>query len=84
MFKTLIATASLFASAAAFAGPVNINTADVATLDAELNGVGPVTAQRIVEYREANGPFASAEQIVLVKGVGERTLEKNRDDILVK
>ena len=84
MFKTLIATASLFASAAAFAGPVNINTADVATLDAELNGVGPVTAQRIVEYREVNGPFTTPDQITLVKGVGERTLEKNRDDILVK
>lgn len=84
MFKTVIATAALFASTIAFAGPVDINSADAATLDAELNGVGPVTAQRIVEYRKANGPFGSAEEITLVKGIGERTLEKNREDILVK
>ncbi|MBR9814100.1 helix-hairpin-helix domain-containing protein [bacterium] len=84
MFKTLITTIALFASAAAFAGPVNINTANAETLDAELNGVGPVTAERIVAYREANGPFANAEQIMQVKGIGERTLEKNAQDILVK
>ena len=84
MLKSIIATVALFASAAAFAGPVNINTADAATLDAELNGVGPVTAERIVAYREANGPFANADEIVLVKGVGQRTLEKNAGDILVK
>lgn len=84
MFKTIFATIALFASAAAFAGPVNINTADAATLDAELNGVGPVTAERIVAYREANGPFVKADDIVKVKGVGQRTLEKNEGDILVK
>lgn len=83
MFKTLIATAALFASSAALAGPVNINTADAATLDAELIGVGPVTAQRIVEHRQTMGPFRSAEQITLVKGIGPRTLEKNAGDILV-
>lgn len=88
MFKTIATTFAplvmLAVSAAAFAGPVNINTADAATLDAELNGVGPVTAERIVAYREANGPFASADQITLVKGIGVRTLEKNAKDILVK
>ena len=84
MIKTIATTIALFASAAAFAGPVNINTADADTLDAELNGVGPVTANRIVAYREANGPFAAADDIVKVKGIGQRTLEKNEGDILVK
>ena len=84
MIKTLATTIALFASAAAFAGPVNINTAKAETLDAELNGVGPVTANRIVAYREANGPFAAADDIVKVKGIGQRTLEKNAGDILVK
>ena len=84
MFKTIATTIALFASAAAFAGPVNINTADAATLDAELNGVGPVTAERIVAYREANGPFANADEITLVKGIGQRTLDENAGDILVK
>lgn len=84
MFKTIATTIALVASAAAFAGPVNINTADAATLDAELSGVGPVIAERIVAYRTANGPFASAEQITLVKGIGARTLEKNAEGILVK
>lgn len=70
-------------SANVFAGPVNINTADASTLDAELNGVGPTIAQRIVAFRQANGPFSAPEQLSLVKGVGERTIEKNREFLLV-
>lgn len=51
---------------------VNINTADEAALDA-LPGVGPVIAQRIVEYRQTHGPFASIEDIKNVSGIGETT-----------
>lgn len=67
----------------AFAGPVNINTADAETISAELQGVGLAKAQAIVEYRQANGPFKSADELVAVKGIGERTLEMNRGNILV-
>jgi competence protein ComEA len=66
------------------AGPVDVNTADAATLSAELQGVGMSKALAIVEYREANGPFKSPDDLVLVKGIGERTVELNRDNILLQ
>lgn len=61
---------------------ININTASVPEL-MELDGIGEVKARAIVEYREANGNFKSIEEITLVKGIGEKTLEKNRDRITV-
>ena len=63
--------------------PVNINTADATTLAAGLNGIGPSKAQAIVAYRDANGPFQSADQLASVKGIGLATVEKNRDRIEV-
>lgn len=67
----------------AFAGPVNINTADAETISAELKGVGLSKAKAIVEYRKKHGPFRSAEDLSLVKGIGERTVDINRADIKV-
>lgn len=67
----------------AFAGPVNVNTADAETISAELKGVGLAKAQAIVEYRKKHGPFRSADDLSLVKGIGERTVEINRSDIQV-
>ena len=67
----------------AWAGPVDINTADAETISAELKGIGLSKARAIVEYREKHGPFKSADDLSLVKGIGERTVEINRDDILV-
>ena len=67
----------------AFAGPVDINSADAATISAELKGVGLTKAQAIVDYREKHGPFKSAADLSLVKGIGERTVEMNRDNIVV-
>ncbi len=67
----------------AWAGPVNINTADAATIAAELKGVGPSKAKAIVEYRKKYGPFKSADDLSLVKGIGERTVELNRENIRV-
>ncbi len=65
------------------AGPVDVNSADAATLSAELNGVGLSKAAAIVEYRETHGPFRTADDLILVKGIGERTVELNRENILV-
>lgn len=62
---------------------VNINTADIATLTT-LKGVGPQLAQRIEEFRKNNGPFAKAEDIMQVKGVGEKIFEQNKEVISVK
>jgi competence protein ComEA len=67
----------------AIAGPVNVNTADAETISAELQGVGITKAIAIVEYRQANGPFKSADELAQVKGIGERTVEINRKNILV-
>lgn len=68
----------------ALAGPVNVNTADAETIAAELQGVGLAKARAIVEYRETHGPFESPEDLSLVRGIGERTVEINRGDILVE
>ncbi|NQV86900.1 MAG: helix-hairpin-helix domain-containing protein [Woeseiaceae bacterium] len=70
-------------SALSFAGQVDINTADAKTISAELNGVGLAKAKAIVEYREKHGPFRTADDLTLVKGIGEKTLERNRSDIKV-
>lgn len=57
---------------------VDINLADVATLDRVLLNVGPAKAAAIVAFREANGPFKRIEDLAEVKGIGAKTLEKNR------
>ena len=67
----------------AFAGQVDVNTADAETIAAELNGVGLSKAKAIVEYRTKHGPFQSVDDLSLVKGIGERTVDKNRSDIQV-
>ena len=64
---------SLFCISDAFA--VDINTADASALK-KFNGVGPATAKKIVDYRTANGPFSSCDDLTKVKGIGAKTLEK--------
>ena len=83
LFTTAAAFALLAAPTLLLAGPVDVNTADAATIAAELNGVGMTKAKAIVEYREKHGPFRSADDLTLVKGIGERTVEINRSDIKV-
>lgn len=68
---------------AAHAGPVDVNTADAETLALELTGVGPALAAAIVSDRETNGRYDSPEALMRVKGIGERIVEMNRDNILV-
>lgn len=71
-------------SQAVFAGPVNVNTADAAALSANLKGVGPAKAEAIIAYRTANGPFQKPEDLLKVKGIGQKTLDANRDAIRLK
>ncbi len=80
---TTAAIALLSLPMLAYAGQVNINTADAETIAAELNGVGLSKAKAIVEYRTKHGPFRSVDDLSLVKGIGERTVDKNRSDIQV-
>jgi len=61
---------------------ININTASSAELDS-LPGIGPTTAQKIIDYREQNGPFVSPEDIINVSGIGPGTYERIKDLITV-
>ena len=61
---------------------VNINTASIAELDT-LPGIGPTTAQKIIDYRDQNGPFLSIEDIVNVSGIGPASYERLKDLITV-
>jgi competence protein ComEA len=71
------------AEAAPAAAKVNINTADAAGL-AALKGIGEKKAQAIIEYREKNGPFKSVDDLVHVKGIGEKTVADLKDQITVE
>lgn len=89
MFKGILKSVSIallacFVSFSAFAAKINVNTADVEMLAAGLNGVGPTIAQRIIEYREANGPFTSIEHLMEVRGIGEAILEKNLEELSIE
>lgn len=84
--KSLIAAATLslaIAGSAFAAEKVNINIADAATLDRVLVNVGPSKAEAIVAYRKQHGAFRSAEQLAQVDGIGLKTVEKNREMIVV-
>ena len=63
-------------------GLININTADSAALQT-LTGIGPSTAEKIMDYRQSSGPFRSIEQIKEVSGIGEKTYEKFKDKICI-
>ncbi|WP_324651234.1 ComEA family DNA-binding protein [Georgenia sp. H159] len=64
------------------AGVVDLNTADLSALDT-LPGVGPAIAQRILEWRETNGPFHSVDELLEVSGIGPTTLERVRERVRV-
>ncbi|MFH8249966.1 helix-hairpin-helix domain-containing protein [Microbacterium sp. B2969] len=63
-------------------GRINLNTADTAALDT-LPRVGPAMAQRIIDWREANGRFTSVEDLLAVPGIGDKMLEALRDLVTV-
>ena len=78
LFTAVITSLVLF-SQSLFA--VNINTADAKSLAEELNGIGVKKAQAIVDYRTEHGDFKTIESLTEVKGIGLKTVEKNRDSI---
>jgi competence protein ComEA len=63
-------------------GVVNINSASAAELEA-LPGIGAKTAARIIEYRQKNGPFKKIEELMNVRGVGEKNFLKLKGQIVV-
>ena len=78
---TLVAT--LLIGQAVHAEPVNINTADATALANALDGIGPAKAKAIVAYREKNGPFKKIEELMNVRGVGEKNFLKLKPNITV-
>jgi len=70
------------AMATATAGGININEAGAEKLQ-QINGVGDARASAIVDYREANGSFDSVDELTEVDGIGEVTLNENRDQLTV-
>lgn len=81
--KILLVLMLCFAGVAISADEVNINTASAETLIKMLNGVGPEKAAAIVDYRNANGPFKNTDELMQVKGIGKKLIDKNRDKITV-
>jgi competence protein ComEA len=82
LISSMLLTAGLAVAGmvpAAWAGPVDINTADASTLAKELNGVGPARAQAIVAYRNEHGPFKSVDDLALVKNMPRKVIESNRE-----
>ncbi|PWB35997.1 competence protein ComEA [Pseudomonas sp. SDI] len=62
---------------------IDINNADATTLQRELSGIGKAKSEAIVAYREANGNFASVDELLEVKGIGKAILERNRGKVTV-
>ena len=85
---TLLAVVMVVLSISALAlaqegGKININTASADELE-KLKQVGPNYAVRIIEYRDKNGPFEKPEDIMNVKGIGPKTFELNKEQIVVE
>lgn len=83
MIKKLLLLATALFSINALATPVNINTADAKTIADSLNGIGIKKAEEIVNYRTKNGAFKTLEDLGKVKGIGDKTIAKNKADILL-
>ena len=76
------AVAAPAAAAVKAPAPVNVNTA-AATQLVRLPGIGKTTADRIIAYRTEHGPFKTVDDLVKVKGIGKKTLEKLREMVTV-
>lgn len=64
-------------------GKLDLNAADAPTLQRELAGIGEAKANAIVAYRDINGPFASVDELLEVKGIGKAILDRNREKLEV-
>jgi len=73
----------LFSSSLVLAAPVSINDASAEQITHSLKGIGPSKAAAIIKYRDENGPFKTADELTEIKGIGPKTIERNRVDIII-
>lgn len=83
MKRLLVVLFAAFCSFNVMASPVNINAADAKTIGDALSGIGLKKAQAIVKYREEKGAFKTVEDLVNVAGIGEKTVAKIKNDVLL-
>lgn len=83
MKRLFVVLFAAFCSFNVMASPVNINTADAKTIGEALSGIGLKKAEAIVKYRETKGAFKTAEDLVNVDGIGPKTVEKIKNDVLL-
>jgi competence protein ComEA len=83
LMTVLIGLISVLNANAADVEKININTASAEQL-AQLKGIGPSHAAKIVAYREKNGPFKMPEDLMQVSGIGQKTIEANQEFIIVE
>ena len=81
---SMLLVGQLFVQAYAAPEEVNINTASVEQLAEALTGIGPSRAAAIVEFRDAHGAFTSVDELLAVRGIGERVLADNRERIKIQ
>lgn len=80
IFATVLSLMTLNASA----DPVDLNTASAQEIAKSLNGIGLSKAKKIIEYRDQFGPIDTPEELLAIKGIGEKTLEKNRSKMMTR
>ncbi len=81
LLHTLFLTTILLFSSAAFAGKININNASAEQIASAMTGIGESKAKAIVDYRNSHGKFESVQDLENVDGIGNKTVEKNKDKI---
>ena len=82
--KILLATLFSLCAFSVFAQNVNINSASVDEIAAAMTGVGQAKASAILAYRKTHGPFKTVHELVNVKGIGEKTVAKNIEKLVIK
>jgi competence protein ComEA len=83
--RHLVAAVALLITGAVMAGePIDINSADATTLATAISGVGAKRAKAIILYRKEHGPFTSVDDLAKVRGIGQKLIDKSRDNLTVK
>ena len=83
LFHSLFLSTILLLSTSAFAEKININTANADQIASAMSGIGDNKAKAIVEYRTSHGKFKTIDSLENVDGIGEKTIEKNKDNIML-